>query len=73
MVAQGKSLPDDLKVAFNSFLAKVEEYWLPPPTKEPNTPLGSAYYTFWKKFNKQTQVGDVRLLIRLFKLMALKT
>ena len=28
MVAQGKPLPDDLKVAFNSFLAKVEEYWL---------------------------------------------
>ena len=56
IVAQGKSLPDDLKVAFNSFLAKVEEYWLQPPNKEPNTPLGSAYYTFWKKFNKQAQV-----------------
>ena len=56
MVAQGKPLPDDLKVAFNSFLAKVEEYWLQPPTKEPNTPLGSAYYTFWKKFNQQAQV-----------------
>ena len=56
MVAQGKPFPDDLKVAFNSFLAKVEEYWLQPPTKEPNTPLGSAYYTFWKKFNQQGQV-----------------
>ncbi len=53
MVAQGKSLPDDLKVAFDSFLAKVEEYWLQPPSKEPNTPLGSAYYTFWKIFNQQ--------------------
>jgi hypothetical protein len=53
MVAQGKPLLDDLKVAFNSFLAKVEEYWLHPSTKEPNTPLGSAYYTFWKKFNEQ--------------------
>ncbi|MCJ1373734.1 hypothetical protein MMC20_004963 [Loxospora ochrophaea] len=56
MVVQGKPFPDDLKVAFNSFLAKVEEYWLQPPTKEPNTPLGSAYYTFWKKFNEQAQV-----------------
>ncbi len=53
MVAQGKFLPDDLKVAFNSFLAKVEENWLQPPNKEPNTPLGSAYYTFWKIFNQQ--------------------
>ena len=53
MVAQGNSLPDDLKVAFDSFLAKVQEYWLQPPNKEPNTPLGSAYYTFWKKFNQQ--------------------
>ena len=56
MVAQGNPLPDDLKVAFNSFLTKVEEYWLQPPTKEPNTPLGSAYYSFWKKFNEQAQV-----------------
>lgn len=56
MVAQGKPLPDDLKVAFNSFLTKVEEHWLQSPTKEPNTPLGSAYYTFWKKFNQQAQV-----------------
>ena len=45
MVAQGNPFPDNLKVAFNSFLAKVEEYWL-QPTKEPNTPLGSAYYSF---------------------------
>ena len=56
MVAQGKPLPNDLKVAFNYFLAKVEEYWLQSPTKEPNSPLGSAYYTFWKKFNQQAQV-----------------
>ncbi|MCJ1223396.1 hypothetical protein MMC12_000036 [Toensbergia leucococca] len=56
MVAQRNPLPDDLKVAFNSFLAKVEEYWLQPPTKEPNTPLGSAYYSFWKKFDEQAQV-----------------
>ncbi|KAL9640853.1 MAG: hypothetical protein Q9164_000011 [Protoblastenia rupestris] len=55
VVAQGKPLPDDLKVAFNSFLAKVEEYWL-QPANEPNTPLGSTYYTFWKKFNEQAQV-----------------
>lgn len=46
IAAQGIPLPDDLKVAFNSFLAKAEEYRLQPPTKEPNTPLGSAYYSF---------------------------
>jgi len=56
MIAQGKPLPDNLKVAFNSFLTKVEEHWLQPPNKEPNTPLGSAYYTFWKIFNQQAQV-----------------
>ena len=56
MVAQGKPLLDDLKVAFNSFLAKVEEYWLQLLNKELNTPLGSAYYTFWKKFSQQAQV-----------------
>ena len=53
MVAQGKPLADDLKVAFNSFLVQVEEYWLQPPAKDPNFPLGSAYYTFWKIFNQQ--------------------
>lgn len=55
-VAQGKPLPDDLKVAFNSFLAEIEEYWLQPPAKEPNSPLGSAYYTFWKEFNQHALV-----------------
>jgi len=53
MVAQGKPFPDDLKVAFKSFVNQVEENWLQPLSKEPNTPLGSAYYTFWKKFNEQ--------------------
>ena len=53
MVAQGKSVPDDLQAAFNSFLAKVEQHWLQPPSDDPNSPLGSAYYTFWKKFNEQ--------------------
>ena len=52
MVAQRKPLPDDLKVAIKSFLAKVEEHWPQPPNKEPNTPLGSVYYTFWKIFNQ---------------------
>ncbi|KAL9104998.1 MAG: hypothetical protein Q9163_000095 [Psora crenata] len=54
-VSQGKPLPDDVKVAFNSFLAKVEEYWLQPPRQDPDTPLGSAYYTFWKIFNQRAQ------------------
>ncbi|KAL9026720.1 MAG: hypothetical protein Q9196_004653 [Gyalolechia fulgens] len=56
MVAQGNPVPDDLKVAFDSFLAKVEQDWPQAPTKEPNSPLGSAYYSFWKKFNEQAQV-----------------
>ena len=56
MVVQGKPLPYDLKVAFNSFLAKVEEHWLQPPNEEPDSPYGSAYYTSWKKFIEQTQV-----------------
>ncbi|KAL2059455.1 hypothetical protein ABVK25_000748 [Lepraria finkii] len=56
MVIQGNPLSDDLKVAFKSFLTNVEEYWLQPPNKEPNTPLGSAYYSFWKKFNQQAKV-----------------
>ena len=56
MVVQGKPISDDLKVAFNSFIVKVEEYWLQPPDKEPKTPLGSAYYSFWKKFNQQAKV-----------------
>ncbi len=56
MLAQGKPLPSALKVAFNSFVAKVEEHWLQPPAKEPNTALGAAYYTFWKVFNQKAQV-----------------
>ena len=55
-VAQGKSISDDLKVAFNSFLAKAEQYWLRSPSEEPNSPLGLAYYTFWKKFNEQARI-----------------
>ena len=50
-----KALSDDLKVAFNSFLTKVEENWLQSPAKDPNTPLGSAHYTFWNKFNENAQ------------------
>ena len=53
MLAQGKTLSDDLKVAFETFLAEVEENWLKPPNKEPTTPLGRAYYNFWAKFNEQ--------------------
>lgn len=53
MLAQGKTLSDDLKVAFETFLAKVEENWLKPPNKEPTTLLGRAYYNFWAKFNEQ--------------------
>ncbi|KAL2055085.1 hypothetical protein ABVK25_004423 [Lepraria finkii] len=56
MVVQGKPISDDLKVAFNSFISKVQEYWLQPPDNEPNTPLGSAYYSFWKEFNQQAKV-----------------
>jgi len=52
MLAQGKTPSDDLQGAFDSFLTKVEEHWLQPPNKEPTTPLGSAYYTFWSKFNE---------------------
>ncbi|KAK0507077.1 hypothetical protein JMJ35_010535 [Cladonia borealis] len=37
--AQGKTLSDDLKVAFKNFLAKVEKDWLKPADKEPTTPL----------------------------------
>ncbi|KAK0510985.1 hypothetical protein JMJ35_006537 [Cladonia borealis] len=54
MLAQGKTLSDDLKVAFETFLAKVEENWLKPPNEEPTTPLGRAYYTFWTKFKEQS-------------------
>ena len=53
MLAKGKTLSDDLKVAFETFLTKVEENWLEPPNKEPNTPLGRAYYNFWTKFDEQ--------------------
>lgn len=54
MLAQGKTLSDDLKVAFETFLAKVEENWLKPPNKEATTPLGRAYCDFWTKFNEQS-------------------
>ena len=56
MLAQGKPPSDDLETAFQSFLIKVKKYWLQPPNKEPNTPLGSAYYTFWRKFNKEAYI-----------------
>jgi hypothetical protein len=55
MVAKGTPLSDDLKAAFRSFLKAVETYWPQPPSKEPNTPLGSAYFTFWREFNAQAQ------------------
>ena len=56
MLAQGKIPSDDLKAAFNSFLVTAEEFWLQLPNKEPTSPLGSAYYAFWKKFDEQIYI-----------------
>ena len=53
MVAQGKIVPDNVKVAFNSLISQVEENWLQPPNKDHTTPLGSAYCNFWNKYNQQ--------------------
>ena len=53
ILAQEEPLSDDLKVAFRTFLAKVEENWLEPPNEEPNTPLGRAYFNFWMKYSEQ--------------------
>ncbi|KAM0797820.1 hypothetical protein BDR22DRAFT_891869 [Usnea florida] len=52
MVAQGKSISNDLKDSFNCFIGQVEEFWLQRPTEHPNSPLSSAYHLFWKKFNE---------------------
>lgn len=41
MVAQGKSIPNDLKDSFNYFLGRVEEVWPQRPTEHPNSPLHS--------------------------------
>ena len=57
-VAQNDLIPKDVKVAFKLFLVKVEEAWLQPPTSDPNSPLGIAYYNFWKIFNEQAKVKE---------------
>ena len=54
MLAQGKPLSDDWKMAFETFLAKIEENWLKLPVKEPITPLSRAYYNFWARFSEQS-------------------
>ena len=56
MVARGQTIPDDLEVAFKFFLDKVEECWLQVTDEDPNSPLGSAYYSFWEKYNEQAHV-----------------
>ncbi len=57
-VAQGKTLSDEVRSAFYFFLSKVEEHWLEQPNKNPNSPLGIAYFTFWKKHNEK--LNEVR-------------
>lgn len=52
MIAQGKSISNDLKNSFNYFIGRVEEFWLQRPTEHPNSPLSSAYHLFWKIFNE---------------------
>ena len=54
MLAQGNISSDDLISTFASFIIKVEKSWPELPNKEPNCPLGIAYYTFWGKFNERT-------------------
>ena len=41
-LAQGRTLSDDKKVAFKTFLTKVGKDWLKPPDQVPTTPLGRA-------------------------------
>ena len=55
LIPQGTNPSDNLKLAFNAFLVKVEEYWPPSPNEDSQNPLGFAYYT-WEKYNEQTQV-----------------
>ena len=54
MLAQKTILSEDLKALFESFVLKVEEFWPRLPNNDPSSPLGSAYYAFWKKLNEQT-------------------
>ena len=56
LLAQGKTPSEDLKEAFESFLTKVEENWLQPANKEPTSPLGRAYYEFWRIFKEQSKI-----------------
>lgn len=48
LLAKGDKVSDELKLAFDSFIDNVEMYWSQPPNSDPNSPLGRAYYTFWK-------------------------
>ncbi|KAL9608937.1 MAG: hypothetical protein Q9167_006260 [Letrouitia subvulpina] len=52
IVAQGKRPSDKLKRSFDTFLTEVEESWLRSPTEDFRSPLGSAYYTFWDRYNQ---------------------
>ena len=47
MVAENKPLSKEIKVAFEIFLVQVKGAWLQPPAKDPNSPLGRAYYALW--------------------------
>ncbi|MCJ1479633.1 hypothetical protein MMC13_008319 [Lambiella insularis] len=53
LLVSGQQLSSELKVAFDSFVRMVEEYFLQAPAANPNSPLGCAYYTFWKVYNAQ--------------------
>ena len=53
LLAQGKSPSKDVKEAFEAFLNEVERNWLKPANEEPTSPLGLAYYGFWKSYREQ--------------------
>ena len=55
MVANGKDIPEELKKAFDAFLVEVEEHWLEPPDQNPDSPLGKAYYSFWRRLNEKAK------------------
>ena len=57
VLAQGKSISDDLEVAFKGFLCQVVKNWLKSPRQEAMEPLGMAYSKFWKLFKKQYPTG----------------
>ena len=56
LCAKGKQLSHKFQSAFNSFIYNVDISRPELPNADPNSPLGRAYYNFWKLHKEELHI-----------------